>query len=263
MKLLYEKKEQYVFRYTRSLDFAPHLHDAMEIVVLVKGRGMFLDGNAWTELSAGDVFVSFPNRIHGYKNCRDLELYLLILPTKSCLGAYHSVVTEKTPAQAYMKKGQWEQSGILQLLAVALADKEQATPAIMEGYFQVIVGKLLAMLTLQDAGREGEDALQLILRYISEHYTEKLTRSALAKAVGYNESYISHLLAQTLKTTLPEYIHNLQMQDACRWLRQTSVSVTQIAMDLGFGSLRNFNRVFLKKTGMTPRQYRYQSQVEK
>jgi len=262
MKLLYEKKERYVFRYTHSLDFAPHLHDAMEIVVLVKGQGMFLEGNTWTELSAGDVFVSFPNRIHGYENCRDLELYLLILPTKSCLEAYRGIVTEKAPVQAYLKKGQWEHSGILQLLTLALADKGQAAPGVMEGYFQVIVGKLLSMLELQDTGRESEDALQSILRYISEHYTEALTRSILAKAVGYNESYISHLFAQTLKTTLPEYVHALRLQDACRWLRQTSMPVSQIAMDLGFGSLRNFNRVFLKKTGMTPRQYRGQWSID-
>ena len=125
----------------------------------------------------------------------------------------------------------------------------------MQGYFQVLIGKLLGQLTLQDADSVSDDALRTILLFINDHYTEPLTRKAIAKAVGYNESYISHLFSQTLKTTLPEYIHSLRLSDATRLLSQTDQSVTRIALDLGFGSLRNFNRVFLKETGMTPTQY--------
>lgn len=258
MKLLYEQKNRFVFRYTRSLDFPPHLHDAVELVYLKAGSSLFLHGTEKTRLEAGDFFISFPNQIHGYENSTDTQLYLLILPVQPYLTAYRKILTEKLPEQPYLKKGQWDPAGIEQLLQLALQDKDTAPDKVMQGYFQVLMGKLLELLSLQDADTVVDDALRSVLLYIGDHYTEPLTRKSIAKAVGYNESYISHLLSQTLNTTLPDYIHSLRLSDAARLLTRTNQSVTRIALDLGFGSLRNFNRVFLKETGMTPTQYRRQ-----
>lgn len=258
MRLLYEQKDRYVFRYTNHLDFPPHLHDAVELVYLKAGKSLFMHGSEKTLLEAGDFFVSFPNQIHGYENSTDTQLYLLILPVKPYLAAYRKALTEKVPVRPYLKKGEWEPESIETLMRLALKDKETASEEVMQGYFQVLMGKLLGQLTLQDTDAGSDDALRTILLYINDHYTEPLTRQQIAKAVGYNESYVSHLFSQTLKTSLPDYIHSLRLSDATRLLTQTDQSVTRIALDLGFGSLRNFNRVFLKETGMTPTQYRGQ-----
>lgn len=256
MPLLYEQKSTYAFRKTKSLDFPPHLHGAVEIVYLKSGSSLFMHGTEKVLLEAGDVFISFPNQIHGYENSRDTLLYLMILPAKPYLSAYRKLLTEKLPVKPYLKKGQWQSEGIEQLLELALADKNTAPDDVMQGYFQTIAGKLLSQLSLQDAHMAPEDALRSVLLYISNHYTEPLDRRTIAKAVGYNESYISHMFSDYLKITLPDYIHSLRLGDATQMLTQTDLPVTRIALDLGFGSLRNFNRVFLKWYGMTPTQYR-------
>ena len=59
-----------------------------------------------------------------------------------------------------------------------------------------------------------------------------------------------------MKISICEYIHSLRVEDAKVLLMQTNQSVTDIAEELGFGSIRTFNRVFLEKTGMSPREYR-------
>ena len=100
------------------------------------------------------------------------------------------------------------------------------------------------------------EALRNILMYIDEHYTETISRKDIAKAVGYNESYISHLFKQTVKTTLSEYIYSMRVYDAAQLLMKTDLPITQIVSQLGFGSIRNFNRVFLSHTGFNPRDYR-------
>lgn len=256
MQLLYEQKNTYVFRKTKSLDFPPHLHDAVEIVYLKSGSSVFMHGTEKTRLEAGDVFISFPNQIHGYEKSQDTQLYLMILPVHPYLSVYRKQLTEKMPVRPYLKKGQWQSEGIEQLLELALADKNSAGEEVMQGYFQAILGKLLSQLTLQDAQMAADDALRSVLLYISSCYTEPLNRKQIAKAVGYNESYISHMFAESLKTTLPDYIHSLRMGDATKLLNQTDLPVARIALELGFGSLRNFNRVFLKWHGMTPSQYR-------
>lgn len=256
VQILYEQKNRYVFCKTAKLDFLPHLHDAIEIVYLKSGSSVFLYGNEKMSLEAGDIFICFPNQIHGYENSKDIQLYLMVLQVQPYLSAYRKLLTEKLPICPYLKKGQWQSEGLEQLLELALADKNTASEEVMRGYFQAIVGKLLSWLPLQDAHMVAEDALRSVLLYISSHYTEPLSRQKIAKAVGYNESYISHMFAESLHTTLPDYIHSLRMADANRLLTQTDLSVSRIALDLGFGSLRNFNRVFLKWHGITPSQYR-------
>ena len=64
------------------------------------------------------------------------------------------------------------------------------------------------------------------------------------------------MLADSLKTTLPDYIHGLRAYDASALLLETDWSVARIAGELGFGSIRNFNRVFQKEIGICPREYR-------
>ena len=95
MRLLYEQKNKYIFRFTHYLDFPPHLHDAVELVYLKEGSSLFTHGGEKTRLEAGDFFISFPNQIHGYEQSENTQLYLLILPVKPYLSVYRKLLTEK------------------------------------------------------------------------------------------------------------------------------------------------------------------------
>ena len=257
MKLFYQDYHQFQFtKRAQHLDFAPHLHDAVEIFFFTQGSSTVLCGNERYHLGAGDVFVAFPNRIHGYADSCDIRGYLLIVPVKPYLQGYRKVLSEQLPQMPYLSAGQWERSGLMELLELAYRDRQQVPEYVMQGYLQVIVGKLLSMLTLSQAPAEGDDALKRVLLYLNNHYTSPISRQTLSRELGYNESYISHVFAATMKTTIPEYVSSLRVQDASRLLRQTDYSVTQIASELGFGSIRNFNRVFLKQTGLSPKAYR-------
>ena len=112
------------------------------------------------------------------------------------------------------------------------------------------------MMDMEYGKSPTEDAVRNILRYLNDHYKEQTTRKKLAAAVGYNESYISHIFSEKLKTTLPQYLNALRVYDAAKCLRETELTVAEIALSRGFGSIRNFNRVFLAETGKTPRDYR-------
>ena len=121
---------------------------------------------------------------------------------------------------------------------------------------QVIFGKLLPLLVLDSARNDYGDAVRALVEYVGSHYRQPLNRTQIARALGYNESYISHLFSEALNTTAPEYINRLRIYDAQKLLLDTDRTVTQIVAELGFGSIRNFNRVFQQEAGMSPRAYR-------
>ncbi len=257
MRLEYQSR--YDFRFTktiRKLDYPPHLHNAVELVFLRSGKSLVTYGTEKAWLHAGEVFVSFPGQIHAYEHSEDIEGSLLIIPVKPYLEPYYSLLNSYLPTDPILSRGQWEHTGVQALLEEADQAVTHGPEGILQGYFIVLLGKLLSLLELQAEQGSREDALRDILMYIHDHYLEPLTRSQIAQAVGYNESYVSHIFSQALQMSIPEYIHGLRVEDAQRLLRHTSKSVIQIGEDLGFGSIRSFNRVFLRHTGLTPTAYR-------
>lgn len=256
MKLIYQGKQDYVFSHRTWLDFPVHLHNALEVVFLTRGQTTVLAGSKPRVLQAGEVFVAFPNQVHSFENSRDIRGYVLIIPVNAYLAPYQNIMEQKLPEDPVIPKGQWEHTGLPQLLELAYRDRESASDQVMQGYFLTIVGKLLELLQLKEMPAGSPDVLQALLEYLNKNYTQPLTRKAVAKAVGCNESYISHVFSGTLKITLTDYITSLRIGDALHLLSETAMPVSQIALSLGFGSIRSFNRAFQKQMHRSPTEYR-------
>ena len=256
MKLLHQSSQALRLRYQQQLDYPIHLHNALELVLLTEGQTTVLYGNKRLTLQAGELFVAFPGSVHGYESSQNTQAYVLIAPAVPWLEAYRDTFEEKRPASPIVPAQVWQPAGIGQLLAQAIGDKDTADPRVLQGYLLVLVGKLLPLLTLTDAGSSDTDGIRELLLFLHDHYTEPLSRQEIAKAIGYNESYVSHLCSAALGTTLTNYITALRLEDARRLLTSTRQSISAIAVQLGFGSIRSFNRIFLQQTGMTPTQYR-------
>ena len=256
MKLLHQGNHSFQFHAVSNLDYPVHVHNAVEIVVALAGTSTVLCGRERYGLSAGDVFISFPNRVHGYEDTRDFQGYLLILPLQPQLVPYRNQLTGRLPTCPLLHSHQWDFASFLTLLELAHSEKDTCSDAVLQAYLQVIVGKLLQELTLVDAQTVPADALASVLMYVNRNYTAPVSREAVAKATGYTPSHISHLFQSALGTSLTEYITALRLMDARSLLADTSLSVSHIAMSLGFGSIRSFNRIFAKKEGCSPTLYR-------
>ncbi|MBE6981338.1 MAG: helix-turn-helix domain-containing protein [Ruminococcaceae bacterium] len=254
MKLLYQDNHGFRFeKDRRKLDFQPHLHGAVEVYYFLEGSSVVQCGTQKYALGAGDLFIAFPNQIHGYEQSKDVRGYIMILQVNTWLKPYYKLLTEKLPTVPYLNKGSFEHTGIPQLLEMAWQDKKTVSREVLQGYFSVIFGKILSLLPMQEA---SNDSIRDILLYIHEHYKTPISRKEIAHAAGYTESYLSHLFSATMRTALPDYINALRIEDAKDLLSGTDLTVSQITDSLGFGSIRNFNRNFLKFVGMSPRQYR-------
>lgn len=262
MKLLHQGNHKLTFTRSGNLDYPTHVHNAVELVVLEEGTTDIFWGKGHTTLHAGDIFFSFPNQVHGYSGSRDVCCYLLIIPMQPFLVPYSSTLLEKLPASPFLHREQWEHTGLLPLLEMAYRDAKTASEPVIQGYLQVIIGKLLALMSLGSSSSVPPDALQSVLLYVNDHYTQPLSRKQIAHATGYNESYISHIFSDTLHISLTEYILSLRLPDARKLLQQTDLPVSRIALELGFGSIRSFNRIFAQKTGLSPSAYRQEAQKD-
>ena len=256
MKPFYEQRRPIWVYLQPNLDFPMHLHDALEIVYVLEGRSTVLHDTHRIPLEKGDLFVSFPNQVHGYTDTQDFLGFVIIITTKS-LPAFQSILEKEQPAKPVLHPQGKGIDDLIKLMQIMHADRKTASAALLQGYAQVIFGKLLPWLKLIPRDRSG-DALQQLLRYVNTHYTEPMTRAEIAKAVGYSESYISHLFTENMDISLTDYITLLRLDSARHRLRNTQEPIGQIALSLGFSSIRSFNRFFKQQMHTTPSAYRTQ-----
>ncbi len=101
-----------------------------------------------------------------------------------------------------------------------------------------------------------QERMGRIMRFIQDHLTEELSRDELARVASLSAGAFSRYFKSRTGKTLPEYVNELRIGQACRMLSVSDVAVTDIAFDCGFRNLANFNRWFLKLTGLVPRDYR-------
>lgn len=256
MRLLHQENPNIQFQSRQNLDFPQHLHDVLELIFLRSGSATAVSGNRRYDLTAGDVFVSFPNQPHGYEQSREVLADVLILPSRFLSPWWQGASSE--PIDPVLKKGSWEHTGVDTLWQLVLPERKTAPAAVLQGYALVIAGKLMPLIPLQTRDTGRADALGAVIRYINHHYRESIGRKELAEAVGYNESYISHLFSQQLGTTFVDYLTALRLKDARDLLANPELTVSQVSMTLGFGSIRSFNRAFFREFGINPRTFRIQ-----
>lgn len=100
------------------------------------------------------------------------------------------------------------------------------------------------------------DILKPAIKYIEENVKSNITLSKLAKLCGISSSYFSGLFFECYQISPYDYVIQKRLEVACKLLKETSYTVVSIALSVGYNDAAYFNRLFKKKFGITPLQYR-------
>jgi AraC-like DNA-binding protein len=93
-------------------------------------------------------------------------------------------------------------------------------------------------------------------KFIEEHSGEELSLSKVAKAVSISANHLSEKFKQITGVNFVDYIARTRFEKACNLLLNSNLRISEIAFAVGFQSLSQFNRVFKKLSGKSPRVYR-------
>ena len=95
-----------------------------------------------------------------------------------------------------------------------------------------------------------------LLIYLSANYTQNYSLHDLAEHSHISEEHLSRLFRKEVGTTLTTYIADLRAKKAAELLKTTQLSISEIAMYVGYADSNYFVKVFKKRYGMTPSAYR-------
>ncbi len=233
-----------------------HLHYHLELAIFLEGEARaFADTKEYT-LHPGDVFLTFPNQVHRYESYTK-EGYYLFIVNPDILSELSRVFDGGVPTSAVLP-GAANDPEIVELADKLYHIREDMPfyETLRRGYLLTLFSKLLPQFTLTSANTGDTHTLKDIVTYCTKNYTKDLSLAELERELHISRYYISHLFSDKLKIGFNSYINSLRISYACRYLRHSDKSVTEISDLVGFGTLRTFNRAFLRQTGKTPSEYR-------
>jgi two-component system response regulator YesN len=111
------------------------------------------------------------------------------------------------------------------------------------------------------AGEYVNPAFRKLLAYINDHYQKELRLSELAEKFHLNPTYCSELFRKITRKTYSEYLSELRIEQARRFLDSTAMGLEEVACTVGFSDYYYFNKVFKKITGLPPLRYRKEKLV--
>ena len=102
----------------------------------------------------------------------------------------------------------------------------------------------------------GDDVIQKIQMYIQHNYQKDLTQDFIASLFYLNRSYLSTLFKQKTGMKFVDYLNQVRIDHSKELLLDSSKKMYQISKSVGYDNPKYFFRIFKKKNGMTPEQYR-------
>ncbi len=129
--------------------------------------------------------------------------------------------------------------------------------------------EILKILSLDDAARRlntsdnmkslmdrDSDRLEVIMLFLHENYQRQITLADVAQLINTSESSLTRFLKKWTGKTFIDNLNDIRISEAACKLIDTGDTISEISFKSGFNNLSNFNRIFKKRKGITPTEYR-------
>lgn len=104
---------------------------------------------------------------------------------------------------------------------------------------------------------EDVDVIEQVKKYLTNHYMNDVSISVIAESFNLTANYLSTIFHQKTGQKFVDYLTEIRIETAKKLLlHNSSASVQDIALMVGYNSARHFSSVFQKQTGKTPTVYR-------
>lgn len=108
----------------------------------------------------------------------------------------------------------------------------------------------------------AKEQINTILDYIHEHYNEEINLTTLAEIMHLNRHYVSRFFKDAVGMNFIDYLTTYRIEKAKQLLMKTEESITEISGTVGYIDSTYFSKLFKKKVGQSPHQFRKQYRGE-
>lgn len=236
--------------------WGPGVRSEYLIHYVVSGKGVFYCGPNKFTLRQGQIFVIFPRTIVKYQaDEKNPWHYVWIAFYGEEAKEVFSHIGISLHAPVFTPKNDTK------ILELFYDMPTQRSANLRENLkFSSILYEFMSLLVENkcDAENSKNDYLKTATRYIKAHYYEDITVDQVAAHVGISRKYLFAIFKNTLGISPKDYIIDYRMKRAAEFLKYENLPVGNIAYSVGYKDSLTFSKMFKRKTGLSPTEYRTQ-----
>ena len=100
------------------------------------------------------------------------------------------------------------------------------------------------------------DRLAEVFQYVKSNYKEEISLDEISKIANLTPTSFCRMFKAKTKKPFVEYLNEIRVSNACKYLIETDLGISEIAYECGYKTASNFNKLFKKLMGTTPKEYR-------
>lgn len=251
-----------------------HFHPELELTFIMKGIGKRYIGGRIDDYCAGDLVLLGENLPHCWKTevseGEEVNAISIVIHFNSVfLGRDFFAIPEMKRVAKLLKLSQ---NGLCFSIETAQEVGKLMESALLEqntikriGLFLNILDRLsiatdFTVLEQQNLYKNisvvAREKINTVTAYIVECFKQPITVEQAAALVHLSPPAFCKYFKRVTRKTFMETVIDYRIDFASQQLRDTDLSITQIAFDSGFSDLSNFYRIFKKRKKISPRAYR-------
>lgn len=256
------KYENHLSAYT-----PPHWHQAIELLLFVKGTVTCNFNNSTLHAKPGDLYLINSHEVHETR-CSPDAVYLCvhILPSAMCRYVPNfdqlsfSLIFDPEDS---IKANAYEQLRI-HMREILRQTEENASVGRLESHARLFASAALLVkhfsqpLATEETTllRSDMTRLEPLLEYTQLHHGEELTLDGAANSMGLNKEYFCRLFKKNMGVSYLQYLYQVRATAVCRELETCEDPIGEIAERHGFRDPKMLNQYFKEIYGCTPSEKR-------
>ncbi|HHS9959652.1 TPA: AraC family transcriptional regulator [Klebsiella pneumoniae] len=254
-------------------DHAYHFHKEYEIVLVTHSCGKVISGITQVPYHTGDVFIFGSNIPHEFitdSHClRATSSVVQFSP--HCLGESFFSLPETKTLQNLFNRSQYGikiadtppklRQSIEKVISKQGVDKVVSLITLLQylndyAHIQFISQQSLYRIKIKD-----EHKINAVLNWLDDNYAQQdICLDEMASFIHMSKQAFCRCFKKNTGQTFIEHLTRLRINKAMELLNMDERSITDIALDVGFSNISNFNRTFKALQKTTPSEYRRQMQ---
>lgn len=255
-----------------EFDFPLHFHEEFELNFIQNAGGAKrVIGDHVAEIEDLELLLVGPNLQHGWftHNCKGKKILEITIQF------HRDLFDEKflQRNQMFFIKALFQRAsrGVLFSMDTTLSIIPRIQKLTQKSGFDSVL-ELMSILhdlsisrnfrTLSDASFNKELSfynsrrIEKVMGYVNKNFRQNISLGDVAKIAGMTEVSLSRFFKVRTGKTFINALNDIRLGHATRMLIDTTQSVNEIAYKCGFNNMSNFNRIFKKKKGSTPKEFR-------
>lgn len=230
-----------------NLSFPIHIHNSYEFFAVLEGKIDVMINSRQYTLSRGQATLILPQEPHSYISHDSAKSYLCIFST-NYVPSFNNLMRGKENLSPVFSLENPEK--VVQML------KDAEDLLLRKGLLYCLSSLYIKNGKIVQKEALPDNFMAFVLEKIQENYGSNLTLNDIAVETGYDYAYCSHLIHNAFGCSFTKLLNDFRIANAIEQLENTDKRIGEIALSCGFNSLRQFNRVFLERKGMTPTSFR-------